>query len=161
MALERRLRLVRTTREESEMAASVKVAFATSDMNHVDQHFGAAEAFAIYALDPEQASLVEAVQFGQLAMDGNEDKLGSKIDALDGCIAVYCQAVGGSAINQLRARGIQALKVQPGTRIKGLINALQEELRAGPSAWLARAIESQGSRGAGRFDEMEQEGWIE
>ena len=161
MPLERRLRLVTTGNEAIEMETAVKVAFATSDMKHVDQHFGAAESFAVYALDPERTTLVEAVQFGQLAMDGNEDKLAAKIEALDGCMAVYCQAVGGSAINQLRARGIQALKVSAGSQINGLIEALQDELRQGPSAWLARAIEQQRLRSPRRFDDMEQEGWVE
>ena len=161
MALERRLRLVTMGEEAIDMETAVKVAFATGDMKHVDQHFGAAESFAVYALDPERATLVEAVQFGQLAMDGNEDKLPAKIEALDGCIAVYCQAVGGSAINQLRAKGIQAVKVSPGSAIKDLIESLQDELRQGPRAWLARAIEQQKPRGSARFDEMEQEGWLE
>jgi nitrogen fixation protein NifX len=38
---------------------------------------------------------------------------------------------------------------------------LQDELRQGPSAWLARAIDAQRPRGSERFDEMEREGWIE
>ena len=107
------------------------------------------------------AWLVEVVQFGQGAMDGNEDKLAAKISALEGCIAVYCQAVGASAVNQLRAKGIQAVKVSSGSEIRELIEALQEELRAGPSAWLARAIELQKSRNSQRFEDMEQEGWVE
>jgi nitrogen fixation protein NifX len=161
MALERRLKLVTTGETAMDMETAVKVAFATGDMQHVDQHFGAAESFAVYALDLEQANFVEAVQFGQLAMDGNEDKLAAKIQALDGCIAVYCQAVGGSAINQLRTKSIQAVKVSAGAEIKELIESLQEELRLGPSAWLARAIERQRPRGMHRFDDMEQEGWLE
>jgi nitrogen fixation protein NifX len=140
---------------------AVRVAFATGDMKHVDQHFGAAEAFAVYALNSQQSSLVEAVQFGRAAMDGNEDKLGAKIASLDGCIAVYCQAVGASALNQLRGQAIQAVKVPPGTPIQGLIEDLQSELRAGPSAWLARALERTKPRDASRFDDMEQEGWLE
>jgi nitrogen fixation protein NifX len=161
MALERRLRLVTTGTEAIEMEAAVKVAFATSDMMQVDQHFGAAESFAVYALDPQRARLVEAVQFGQGAMDGKEDKLAAKISALEDCIAVYCRAVGASAVNQLRAKGIQAVKVSPGSEISRLIEALQEELRAGPSAWLARAIERQKPWNPGRFEDMEREGWVE
>ncbi len=161
MALERRLKLVTTGTEAVQMETTIKVAFATSDMQHVDQHFGAAEAFALYALNPEQAGLTEAVQFGQLAMDGNEGKLAAKIDALAGCIAVYCQAVGASAVNQLRSRGIQAIKVSPGCEIRLLVEALQYDLCHGPSAWLARAIAQQKPRNAGRFDDMEQEGWVE
>jgi len=161
MALERRLRLVMTGSEEIPMETAVKVAFATSDMKHVDQHFGAAESFAVHVLNPEQTSLLEAVQFGRLAMDGNEDKLAAKIDALSSCVAVYCQAVGASAVNQLRSKGIQAVKVSPGAVIQDLVHDLQGELRDGPSAWLARAIEQQRPRDSARFDDMEQEGWRE
>jgi nitrogen fixation protein NifX len=161
MTLERKLKLVTSGTQGIDMATAVKVAFATGDMRQVDQHFGAAESFAIYAVNPERASLVEAVQFGQMAMDGNEDKLAAKIDALDGCIAVYCQAVGSSAVNQLRAKGIQPIKVSPGAEIKDLIEALRDELRQGPSAWLARAIGQHKPRDDRRFDAMEQEGWVE
>ncbi|MFD2112418.1 NifB/NifX family molybdenum-iron cluster-binding protein [Thiorhodococcus fuscus] len=143
------------------MGTVVKVAFATSDMKHIDQHFGAAEAFAIYSVDEEAADLVEVVQFGQLSMDGNEDKLASKIDALEGCIAIYCQAIGASAVNQLRPKGIQPVKVTPGTPLSHAICSLQTEMRDGPRAWLARAIENQNPDRANRFDAMESEGWSE
>jgi nitrogen fixation protein NifX len=141
--------------------SALKVAFATSDMKHVDQHFGAAESFAVYALNQEHAALTEVIQFGRQAMNGNEDKLAAKIEALDGCIAVYCQAVGASAINQLQARGVQAVKVSPGAQIADLVESLQDELGHGPGTWVARAIERHRPRDSGRFDDMEQEGWVE
>jgi nitrogen fixation protein NifX len=140
---------------------AIRVAFASGDLRQVDQHFGAAESFAIHAIECERSSLIEVVQFGRLDMDGNEDKLAAKIAALDGCVAVYCQAVGASAVNQLRAKGIYPIKVPPGTAVAELIEALQCELREGPSAWLARAIESRQPRGGERFDAMESEGWSE
>jgi nitrogen fixation protein NifX len=161
MTIERRLRVLTGGADAMQTDTVVRVAFATSDMRQVDQHFGAAESFVIYAVDPKRSGLVEAIEFGALAMDGNEDKLPAKIGALAGCIAVYCQAVGASAMNQLRAQGIQPIKVSPGTPVTELISALQEELRAGPSAWLARAIEQQQPRDGSRFDAMEAEGWGE
>ncbi len=161
MTIERRLSVVTRGAQEMQSESTVRVAFATGDMQHVDQHFGAAESFAIYAIDPDRAVLVEATQFGTPAMDGNEDKLVDKIGVLAGCIAVYCQAVGASAIGQLVARGIQPVKVEPGVPIAELITALQTELRAGPSAWLARAIENRQPKQSRRFDAMEAEGWGE
>jgi nitrogen fixation protein NifX len=140
---------------------TVKVAFASGDMRHVDQHFGAAESFVIHSVERERADLLEVIQFGRLDMDGNEDKLAAKIAALDGCVAVYCQAVGASAVNQLLAKGVQPVKVSPGSEIARLIAALQCELREGPSAWLARAMDSRQMRGGERFDAMESEGWSE
>lgn len=159
--IQRRLRVVSFGEEAQEMERTVKVAFATSDRRSVDQHFGAAEAFAIYRVDPAHAALVEATQFGRLSMDGNEDKLAAKIAALEGCVAVYCQAVGASAVNQLLAAGIQPLKVPAGTPVSDLVDALRAELRDGPSAWLSRAMRLQAGRAGDRFDDMEAEGWSE
>jgi len=75
------------------MDTAIKVAFATTDMETVNQHFGSAKSFALYAVDRENSELLEAAQFGELSQDGNEDKLSVKIDLLGGCAAVYCQAI--------------------------------------------------------------------
>lgn len=161
MTLQRRLQLVGCATEDTWMDAALKVAFATADMKHVDQHFGAASSFAIYAVDPQNACFVEANEFGRLDMDGNEDKLGVKIEALEGCVAVYSQAIGASAIKQLKAKGIQPVKVTPGAKISDLMDSLQQELREGPSHWLAKAIAEAMPVDPSRFDTMEAEGWEE
>ena len=142
MTVERRLKLLNCDAPPAQSNAepAVKVAFASADRRRVDQHFGAAEAFAIYAVDRNGCKLLEVVQFGQLAMDGHEDKLAAKLDALQGCVAVYCQAVGASAVRQLRALGTQPLKVPAGSLVKTLLRELQRELADGPSAWLMRAM---------------------
>lgn len=139
----------------------IKVAFATSDMSTVNQHFGSAKGLAIYSVDAEHAVLQEAVEFGKLAQDGNEDKLSDKIAVLDGCAAVYSQAIGSSAMQKLIQSGVQPIKISEGAPISGLIEALQSELKAGPSAWLARAIEREKGPDMGRFDQMEADGWDE
>lgn len=143
------------------METAIKVAFASTDMEHIDQHFGAAESFAIFAVTPAEVQLVEATQFGKLAMDGNEDKLDAKIKALAGCVAVYSQAVGASAVAKLKAANIQPVKVSAGAEIRELLTALQDELRQGPSAWLAQAIKRMQGPSSTRFDAMEAEGWDE
>ena len=143
------------------METALKIAFATTDMETVNQHFGSAKSFAIYAVNMDDAQLLEAAQFGELQQDGNEDKLSVKIELLNGCAAVYCQAVGGSAINQLIAKNIQPVKVHEGGKIKDLIVDLQNEMRAGPSSWLAKAINQHKSPDPERFNQMEDEGWDE
>lgn len=158
---QRHLRLLDTSTEAGSMDAGIKVAFATTDMKAVNQHFGAAEGFAVYAVNPDGAHLVEVAQFGQLGMDGNEDKLAGKIAALDGCAAVYSNAVGASAITQLKTAGIQPVKVNPGAAITELLDSLREELAAGPSAWVARALERQRPKDPDRFAAMDAEDWEE
>ncbi len=163
MGMERRLRVLNMSGEATSMQTDtrIKAAFASSDMKQIDQHFGAAESFVVFAIEPREHHLLEAIQFTRLAMDGNEDKLAAKIAALDGCDVVYCEAVGASAVSQLRAKGIQPIKVSPGTSVSRLIRELQTELRDGPSAWLARAIAGRAPGRNRRFDAMESEGWSE
>jgi nitrogen fixation protein NifX len=161
MSLTRRMQVLHFNEQGIPMETAIKVAFATSDMIHVNQHFGYALSFAVYAVDPEQAEFLEAAQFGELPQDGNEAKLSVKIQLLDGCAAVYCQAIGASAIKQIVAQGIQPIKVHEGSTIKHLLVDLQNEMKSGPSSWLAKAINQHKNPAPQPFDEMEQEGWQE
>ncbi len=161
MALKTRMKVLDGNTESSWTDAALKVAFASTDIKSVNQHFGSAKALVIYAVDMERTKLLEVFQFGSLAQDGNEDKLAEKIAALGGCIAVYSQAVGASAVGQLKANAIHPVKVSAGAGISDLLESLQDELRMGPSAWLAKAIQAQTPVDPNRFDEMEAEGWEE
>lgn len=161
MSLTRRMQIVHLHDQRIPMDTAIKVAFATTDMVHVNQHFGSAKSFALYAVDPEQSELLEAAQFGELSQDGNEDKLSVKIQLLDGCAAVYCQAIGASAIKQIVAQGIQPIKVHEGSTIKDLLADLQAEMKSGPSAWLAKAINQSKGPDPERFNAMAEEGWDE
>jgi nitrogen fixation protein NifX len=165
MGLQRRMQVIDSGNSNGEeltsLDAAIKIAFATSDLVHVNQHFGSAEGFAVYAVTLDEDKLLEVSQFGQLDQDGDEDKLVAKLSALEGCAAVYCHAVGSSAVRQLVARGIQPVKVNDNIAISDLIELLQDEMRSGPSAWLAKAIGYQKGPNMGRFDEMEAEGWDE
>jgi nitrogen fixation protein NifX len=158
MTLERRMRVV--VPDEKELIG-LKIAFATTNMRTVNQHFGSAQSFALYHVDPERAILLEAAEFGTLPQDGNEDKLAAKLAMLEGCAAVYCLAAGTSAVQQLLTRGIQPMKVAEDAEISDLIESLQDEMRQGPSTWVAKAITRVKGPDMGRFEDMEAEGWSE
>jgi len=154
----RHLKLIHCTKKAATM--SVKIAFASSNRRVVDQHFGAAEAFCIYQLAEDDARLVEVAEFhdSDVAMDGHEGKLARKIELLEGCAAVYCNAVGASAIKQLLAAGIQPMKVEEGTPLNELLCGLNQSLKNEPPAWLAKRLQSKDDD---RFTAMEAEGWSE
>lgn len=163
MALQRHLRVLSVRTEETGMAA-VNVAFATSDRQHVDQHFGSASGFVIYAVTLEQARLVSVAEFDDTAQDGhNESKLAAKLNVLQGCVAVYCLAVGGSAIRQLLSIGVQPIRIETPCAIERILRELRGELGPLPPVWLTRALERQrAAESAGdRFDAMAAEGWKE
>jgi len=132
----------------------VKIAFATSDRRAVNQHFGAAESFAIYEVGENETRLIEVAEFIETAMDGHEGKLAAKVDLLGDCAAVYCNAVGASAIQQLLAKSIQPMRVDEGALIEELLCGLQKNLAGDPPVWLAKHLKKQSS--AGRFTEDEE-----
>lgn len=158
-----------------------KVAFATSDRVSVNQHFGASAGFAIYAVDGERSRLVEVAEYpagpSSNSIDGNQNEvspqayactagisrqpneLADKIAALADCAAVYCLAVGGSAVRQLLASGIQPVRLENPYAIESLLLELRRAIRVGGVAWIDKRIkrETAGSR----FDRMAEEGWQE
>ena len=155
----------------------LRVAFASADRATVDQHFGAATGFVIYALDGERAQLVELAEFPPESMDGNENevsvegnacgagvshsqnKLPSKIAALSGCAAVYCLAAGASAVKQLLAAGIQPVRLDDEADIDPLLKQISLAIREGGIGWVDKAMRAR--KDADRFDRMAAESWEE
>lgn len=152
----RRLRLVEST--EPGTAMTIRIAFASSDRLHVNQHFGAAEGFFIYDVTPEKAGLVAVGEFPAAAMDGNETKLTAKIDFLAGCAAVFVLAVGGSAIKQLLAAGVQPLRIDGADRIGDLLADIQTAMREGGVPWIDKAL---AQKSPDRFAAMAEDAWTD
>jgi len=152
----RRLQLAWSIKKEP--AAMLRIAFASTDRKKVDQHFGSAEAFAIYEVEEGRGSLVGVGEFAAEAMDGNEGKLAAKVEFLAGCHAVYVMAIGGSAIKQLLAKGIQPIRVDQCDLIHELLAEVSNAMTEGGVPWIDRAIAAQ-KRSDERFAEMDEEGW--
>lgn len=157
----------------------LRLAFASDDRATVNQHFGAAVGFVIYALDGERWQLVELAEFPPETMDvgGNENevsaegnacgagvshsqnKLPAKIAALAGCAAVYCLAAGGSAVKQLLAAGVQPIRLDDAAEIEQILKQIGAAIRDGGIPWVDKAIR-RGSD-AERFARMAGEAWEE
>lgn len=133
----------------------MKVAFATQDMKRVDAHFGWAKQIAIYEVTPEGHEFLEAVQFdGELAEDGNEDKLAPKLEAIKDCAILYVAAIGGSGAARVIAYKIHPIKVNEPEAIEDILNKLQVVLRDAPPPWLRKALRK-GQELSLDFDEEE------
>ena len=134
-------------------------AFATSDGECVNQHFGSALGFHVYAIDADSATLLTSKAFPKEKKDGNEDKLKPKLAWLQGSDLVYCGSVGGSATKQLISLGAHPIEVKGGPDIEEIISDLQKELSGTPSPMLERVIKQKSAKSDDRFDAMEDEGW--
>lgn len=139
---------------------TLQVAFASADRAHVDQHFGAAEGFVFYTVDDSHAALSGVVEFPPESMDGNENKLAQKIAALRGCAAVYCLAVGGSAVRQLVQSDIQPIRLNETEMIENILHTIICGMREGGVPWIEKALRKQ-APDSERFERMFEEGWQE
>lgn len=134
----------------------MKVAFSTQDMQRVDAHFGWAKNIAIYELSAEGHHFLEAVQFdGELAEDGNEDKLAPKLEAIKDCAILYVAAIGGSGAARVVAMKIHPIKVNKPEPINEILDKLQVVLQGTPPPWL-RKVMNKGAEKAFNFDDEEE-----
>ncbi|MCL1074741.1 NifB/NifX family molybdenum-iron cluster-binding protein [Shewanella dokdonensis] len=117
----------------------IKVAFATLDRRHVDQHFGSARSVLVYGVGHEQWSILEAIEYPQ-DDSRTHDRLPARIRDLSHCAAIFCNACGASAIRQLLDQGIHPVKVAEGCDIHQLLEDIRQELNGTPMGWLARSL---------------------
>ena len=119
----------------------MKIAFATEDGEHVNAHFGWAKKIAIYDVYAEECHFVTNVEFdGVLQEDGNEDKLGPKLEAIQDCAILYVAAIGGSGAARVVAKNIHPVKVAETKPIKEVLMQLQAVLSGNPPPWLRKAL---------------------
>ena len=103
---------------------SMKVAFASSDYHHVDQHFGATPRLVIYGVKENDVTLLRVVDFSVFA-GHQQEKITSRIAALEDCVTLYCVAIGESVFRQLLQIGVRAVRVPAETTIEGLLQEIQ------------------------------------
>jgi nitrogen fixation protein NifX len=115
-----------------------KVAFATFDRQHVDQHFGSAKCILIYGVSESSWMLLEAIEYSDHP-GRTHDKLPTRIADLKACSAVFCNACGASAIRQLIEQGIYPVKVGEGMDIHQLLADMVSELNDERMGWLTRS----------------------
>jgi len=119
----------------------MKVAFATEDGQHVNAHFGWAKKIAIYEITPENCQFVNCVEFtGNLEENGNEDKLGPKLEAIQDCAILYVAAIGGSAAARVVAKNVHPIKVAETQAIDDSLQLLQKVLNGNPPPWIRKAL---------------------
>jgi nitrogen fixation protein NifX len=120
----------------------MKVAFASTDKVHVDEHFGQAEEFYIWEIGPEQAAFsgVVQVQSEADAPGHSDDKIEARSAALADCALVYVGEIGGPAAARLVAKKIHPIKSKEREPITVVVEKLQQVLQGNPPPWLRKAM---------------------
>lgn len=125
----------------SKKGLAMKVAFASTDKIHIDEHFGQAEAFYLWEVGPETAVFSGVVQLKAENEAGHsDDKIEARAAALADCALVYVAEIGGPAAARLVAKKIHPLKSKDKEPIVAVVEKLQEVLKNNPPPWLRKAM---------------------
>ena len=117
----------------------MKVAFASTDKVHVDEHFGKAEEFYIWDIGPDDATLSGVVQV-KTEEGYIDDKIEARTAALSDCALVYVGEIGGPAAARLVQKKTHPIKSKECEPITLVVEKLQEVLKGNPPPWLRKAM---------------------
>ncbi|MHB1323936.1 MAG: NifB/NifX family molybdenum-iron cluster-binding protein [Coriobacteriia bacterium] len=129
----------------------MKVAFATTSGEAVDEHFGRASTFAVYDVTPAGTEFLEMRRVAEGDFDDliistrglgslHEDAVSAKIGKLDDVKIVYFSEIGGPSAAKLVRAGIMPLKAAIGTGIASAADRLVETMRTNPAPWMRRVL---------------------
>jgi nitrogen fixation protein NifX len=134
----RRLDIVRD-RKKDRKGLIMKVAFASTDKIHVDEHFGKAREFYLWEIGPQSAEFSGVLQVDE--GDGDAaDRIEARSTALADCALVYVGEIGGPAAARLVAKKIHPLKSKESEPIQVVVEKLQQVLQGNPPPWLRKAM---------------------
>ena len=145
----RRLRLIdneQGTESRPSKGGHMRVAFATQDRTRVDAHFASAKTFLFYDIGPDEHTFIEAIQFDSVSeengkhSDDGDDRLSTKIKALEGSALLFVRAIGGPAAARVVGAKIHPIKLGEDEAISSVIERISTMLKTNPPPWLRRAL---------------------
>lgn len=124
----------------------MNIAFASSNGESIDQHFGWSKSFYLYNVDTEKAEFVTVIDSSD-EPQGEEEKLNYKISTIKEADIMYCTQIGPTASKMVQSSGIYPVKVAEGEKIQDAVAKLQLMLNTEPPMWLLRIYHKAKSRG--------------
>lgn len=115
---------------------TIKVAFATSDLENIDAHFGSAKQFAVYKLSKDTTTLAQIVKIEEKDTDKTVNLL--KECAID---LIYFTNVGAIAAAKLINSGIFTIKYKEVVSIEEELKKLTAMLNTNPPPFIKKIIE--------------------
>jgi len=125
----------------------MNIAFASSQGELVDQHFGWAKQFYLYEVTKKDSKLLSIIDASQ-EPEGEKEKLNYKIGTIDEADIMYCTQIGPTASKMIQAAGVHPVRVAEGEGIVDAIMKLQDMLNDAPAPWLLRIYHKAEKRSA-------------
>jgi len=115
----------------------MKIAFASTDKIHIDQHFGWSKTFQLFEVDKENSAFIKEID-SSLDYEDEMQKLNYKISTISEADMIYCTQIGPSASKMVQAAKIHPVRSSGDESIAEAIAKLQELLHSNPPPWLLR-----------------------
>lgn len=117
----------------------MKIAFASTDNIHVNQHFGWAKEFIIFEIIGETFQLVKKVD-SSIEIEDEIDKLTYKIECLEGSDVLVVQQIGPKASRMVQTCGIFPMQTSnENEKIEDILKKLIA-MKENPPIWMRRLL---------------------
>jgi len=125
----------------------MNIAFASSNGELVDQHFGWSKQFYLYEVGKEDSKILSIIDSSK-EPEGEKEKLNYKIGTINEADIMYCTQIGPTASKMIQASGIHPVRVAENESISDAIAKLQDMLNDAPAPWLLRIYHKAEARSA-------------
>lgn len=115
----------------------MKVAFASTDKEHINQHFGWSKKFQLFKVDKEGSSFLHEIDSSE-EPEEEVAKLNYKIGTIKEADIMYCTQIGPKASQMVQAAKIYPVRATEEESIQEAITKIQELLNTSPPPWLLR-----------------------
>lgn len=123
------------------------VAFASSNGELIDQHFGWSKSFYLYEIGKDSSNFIKVLDSSE-EPEEEKAKLDYKIGTLEDADIMYCTQIGPTASKMIQSAGIHPVRVAEGEVIEEAITKLQKMLNEDTPMWLLRIYHKALKRGA-------------
>ena len=125
----------------------MNIAFASSNGEAVDQHFGWSKTFYLYKVGKDSSKLLSVIDSSE-EPEGEKEKLNYKIGTISEADIMYCTQIGPTASKMIQAAGVHPVRVAENESISEAIAKLQGMLNDAPAPWLLRIYHKAEARSA-------------
>ncbi|MFA6788526.1 MAG: NifB/NifX family molybdenum-iron cluster-binding protein [Arcobacteraceae bacterium] len=117
---------------------TLKIAFATTDLENIDSHFGSAKQFAVYDVSKESITACEIIRIEEK----DTDKTVQLLKPID---IVYFTDIGATAAAKIINSGIFPIKYKDIVLIDDELKKLKDMLNSNPPPFIKKIIEKKAS----------------
>jgi nitrogen fixation protein NifX len=113
---------------------AIIVAFATTDMQNIDSHFGSAKQFAVYSVTKDEYTTSEIIKVEKKDTDNT-------VSMLEGIDIVYFTDIGPTAAAKIINSGIFPIKYKEVISIEDELEKLTKMLEGNPPPFIKKIVE--------------------